>query len=279
MSYKTELREIATILGLRNLPTNADGSKVEITPSLVVETVRDVVAKLERLQTTLDERSKNAATVPPPPAPPPPAPAPAPPAPAANKRKVVEPAHVETRKRRKFVVPSQIGDAKMAVINNEADFPENLNFTKLQIFKGDQGEELVTVGFGKHRAAFSTKCIHASVLLDHGRDASTLQSAFRYYRSEWVAKQIGNIDELQKSRTQKKFWAVFGGPPRVVEVNVSSYGGWCAVRVVDFVPRRRKFPILLECVDAPPAGKAHRFTTRCNFALFRERVSDFPDGS
>ena len=166
-----------------------------------------------------------------------------------------------------------IGVAKMAVIDSEPAFPQSLNFQKLQVFKGDEGEDLVTVGFAKHRAAFGTRCIDASVLLDRTRDASTLQSAFRYYRSEWVAKQIGNIEELQKARTQKKFWDVFGGSPRAVEVNAASYGGWCLVRVVDFVPRRRKFPILVECVDAPPVGKSRRFTVRCNFALFR---NEFP---
>lgn len=267
--YNEELREIATLLGLKK-QRNPDGSKLKITPFTVFEKVRECIAELTELKkiaasgpkpvkllikvnaiASSPAAAQNTTTDPP-----------------NNKRKLEVP--TTECKRHKVIDTDALNKDKFDLVDREPEFPASLNFGKWQIFKGVDGEELVTVGFNKSKAAFSTKCVLASVLLDPLSDVSTLKSAFKFYRSEWVASKIGDISDLQAARTQERFWSEYGGDSRVIEFFSNDYGGWIPVRVVDYIPCKRKFPILLQCVNKPPAGKTKRFRACRNFSCFRD---------
>jgi hypothetical protein len=244
-SYFAEVKEIASLLQLRPIQT-ADGSKPTRHTKVraTVDGVQRAVTKLRTLEGEVERLKAELADRP---------------------------------KRPHYVAFDELAESTRNAVRGLRllDFPPELNLSKMQVFRGENGVEYVALGHNPQRKVYGTVSIRKSTLFDPNLNAPFLVLSTSNYRDEFVAEQVGDISQLKAARLQR-FWRVMGGEPRVLEVSTSAHG-WVRASVVDYQPGRR--PIKLEYVALPSGATHRRISLAHNFSLLREPTREPAEGA
>lgn len=255
-----ELKKIAKLVGFG--AKNPDGSRPFVTASMVVEKVAQLVAELaalkEQQQSSSDAISGKRKD------------APETDAPSAPPAKKGCPPREPSRR---VIQPDELTAERFARIDAFPRFPEHAHLEKLHVFRGDDGAEMVLVGFNQHRTAFSAMCVSKKALLNPTSDIDRILPIevkhWKYgYRLEFVADQIGDMSAFKQERTQLQFWSRFGGAPR--DLAVIFDGVWRHVRVVDYLPLNKKYKIVVKPVDEKGGVGTKTWRVRFDLRRFRE---------
>lgn len=207
---KKALKQIATDLGMRGEPD----SRVRVRPEDVVEKTRSLVQELETARKEI----------------------------ATHKKRIAEfdndhDYHMYKRqKERKFTL-DDLNHEQRELVNNLQDIPPNAGFERMDTFNAKDGTCMVVLGYDRKRQSFPVVCTEKFRLED-----VFAKSTWKYYRTDFVCEQIGDMKLLRQSRCQK-FWNWYGSSP--MPLTYAYLGKIYDVEIVDVRPGGCKRPLVL----------------------------------